>query len=101
MASADLLGQGNDDARGAAEVAEQEDALELCHLAEEFGAVARRRATVSWMSSTANMTRCRPSVFGGGFCGPPRPAAGAWYLVSSSLLWPSGVRIIAISLRAR
>src|SRR4029077_16878681 len=60
---------------------------------------ARRRATVSWMSSTANMTRCRPSVLGGGFCGPAPSAAGAWYLVSSSLLWPSEVRIIAISLR--
>src|SRR6266436_5291200 len=30
---------------------------------------ARRRATVSSMSSTANMTRCRPSVLGGGFSG--------------------------------
>src|SRR5712691_7513750 len=27
---------------------------------------AHRRATVSSMSSTANMTRCRPSVLGGG-----------------------------------
>jgi hypothetical protein len=26
------------------------------------------------MSSTADMTRCRPSVLGGGFCGPPRGA---------------------------
>jgi hypothetical protein len=39
LASADLLGQGDDDARGAAKVAEQEDALELRHLAEDFGAV--------------------------------------------------------------
>src|SRR5467141_3246131 len=39
LASADLFGQGDDDARGAAEVTEQEDALVLCHLAEEFGAV--------------------------------------------------------------
>lgn len=39
LASADLFGQGDDDARGAAEVAEQEDVLVLCHLAEEFGAV--------------------------------------------------------------
>src|SRR5271155_1921400 len=39
LGSADLFGQGDDDARGAAEVAEQEDALVLCHLAEEFGAV--------------------------------------------------------------
>src|SRR5512140_1423855 len=38
-ASADLFGQGDDDARGAAEVAEPEDALVLRHLAEEFGAV--------------------------------------------------------------
>src|SRR6516162_6142891 len=60
---------------------------------------ARRRATVSSMSSTANMTRCRPSVLGGGFSGSPPAAAGVRYLVSSSLLWPSGVRIIAMSLR--
>ncbi len=39
LASADLFGQGDDDARGAAEVTEQEDALVLCHLAEEFGAM--------------------------------------------------------------
>ena len=36
---ADLFGQGDDDASWAAEVTEQEDALVLCHLAEEFGAV--------------------------------------------------------------
>src|SRR6202041_3860156 len=36
LASADLFGQGDDDARGAAEVTEQEDALVLGHLAEEF-----------------------------------------------------------------
>src|SRR3712207_6295809 len=51
------------------------------------------------MSSTANMTRCRPSVLGGGLCGLAPIAAGVWYFVSSSLLWPSGVRIIAMSLR--
>src|SRR5579859_3788990 len=38
-ASADLLGQADDDAGRAAQVAEQEDALELRDLAEEFGAV--------------------------------------------------------------
>jgi hypothetical protein len=38
LASADLFRQGDDDARGAAEVAEPEDALVLRHLAEEFGA---------------------------------------------------------------
>ena len=39
LASADLFGQGDDDAGGAAEVAEPEDALVVRHLAEEFGAV--------------------------------------------------------------
>jgi hypothetical protein len=38
LASADLLGQGDDDARRAAKVAQQEDALELRYLAEDFGA---------------------------------------------------------------
>ena len=75
LASADLFGQGDDDARRAAEVTEQEDALVLCHLAEEFGAVGAQAG------------------------GSAPAAAGAWYLVSSSLLWPSGVRIIAMSLR--
>src|SRR5215472_12758400 len=51
------------------------------------------------MSSTANMTRCRPSVLGGGFSGSAPSAAGVWYFVSSSLLRPSGVRIIAMSVR--
>src|SRR4051812_23326897 len=37
--SADLLGQGDDDARGAAQVAQQEDVLVLGHLAEELSAV--------------------------------------------------------------
>src|SRR5690242_13999553 len=37
---------------------------------------ARSRATVSSMSSTANMTRCRPSVLGGGFFGSAATAAG-------------------------
>src|SRR6266508_2348344 len=41
IASADLFGQSDDDARGAAEVAEPEDALVLRHLAAEFGAVRR------------------------------------------------------------
>ena len=39
LASADLLGEGDDDACGAADVAEPEDALVLRHLAEEFGIV--------------------------------------------------------------
>jgi hypothetical protein len=38
---------------------------------------AWRRASMSSMSSTANMTRCRPSVLGGGFTGPAADAAGA------------------------
>src|SRR6185436_6314924 len=60
---------------------------------------ACRRATVSLMSSTANITRCRPSVLGGGFSRTAPIAGGVRYSVSSSLLWPSGVRIIAMSLR--
>src|SRR5438067_11321032 len=42
--------------------------------------------------ATANMTRCRPSVSGGGFSGWAVDAAGLSYLDSSSLLWQSGVR---------
>src|SRR5258708_36323179 len=39
LASADLFGQGDDDARGAAEGAEPEDALVRRHLAEEIAAM--------------------------------------------------------------
>jgi hypothetical protein len=39
LASAGLFGQGDDDAGGAAQVAQQEDVLVLRDLAEEFGAV--------------------------------------------------------------
>jgi hypothetical protein len=78
VVSADLFRQGDDDACGAAEVAEPEDVLVLSDLAEELGAVVRRRAMVSSMSSTANMMRCRPSVLGRGFCGSGSDAGGVW-----------------------
>jgi hypothetical protein len=42
--SADLLGQGDDDARGAAQVAQQEKVLVLRHLAEEVGTMIMRAA---------------------------------------------------------
>ena len=42
--SADLLGQGDDDARGAAQVAQQEKVLVLRHLAEELGTMIMRAA---------------------------------------------------------
>ena len=35
-----------------------------------------------------DMARCRPSVLGDGFSGSAPTAAGVWYFVSSSLLWP-------------
>ena len=53
LASADLFSQGDDDARGAAEVTQQEDALVLCHPPRSSAPWARRRATVSWMSMPA------------------------------------------------
>jgi hypothetical protein len=60
MASADLLGQGNDDARGAAEVAEQEDALVLGYLAEEFGALVRIATCIGGRVEV--MVNCAPLV---------------------------------------
>ena len=39
LASADLFGEGDDNARGAAEIAEPENGLVLRDLAEELGAV--------------------------------------------------------------
>ena len=38
-------------------------------------------------------------MFAGAFCGSALTAAGVWNFVSSSRPWPSGVRIIAMSLR--
>jgi hypothetical protein len=49
------------------------------------------------MSSTANMMRCKPCVFAATF-GSALIAVGFWNLLNSSLLWPSGVRIIAMLL---
>jgi hypothetical protein len=96
LASADLLSQGDDDARGAAEVAEPEDALVLGHLAEEFGAVVTQTGdgVVDGEHDAMQAQRVGRRVL--------RPGAhrrGAWYFVSSSLLWPSRVRISVISLR--
>ena len=45
------------------------------------------------------MTLRRPSVFGGALSGSALIAVGVWNFVSSSRLWPSGVRIIAMSTR--
>src|ERR671930_130333 len=59
----------------------------------------RRRATTSSMSSTANMMRRLPSVFAGALSGSALTAGGVWNFVSSSRLWPSGVRIMAMSAR--
>src|SRR5919197_2850182 len=59
----------------------------------------RRRATTSSMSSTANMMRRMPSVFAGAFSGSALTAGGVWNFVSSTRLWPSGVRSMAMSAR--
>src|SRR3954447_24552255 len=45
------------------------------------------------MSSTANMTRRRPSTFTGASTGPNLIASGVWNLSSSMRPWPSGVRM--------
>ena len=99
LASADLFGQGDDDARGAAEVAEPVDGLVLGHLAEEFGAVGAQPGdgvvdVVDGEHDSMQAQRVGRRVLRLG-----ADAAGVWYSVSSTLLWPSGVRIIAISLR--
>jgi len=57
----------------------------------------RLRATTSSMSSTANMMRRMPSVFGGALFASALSAVGLRNFVSSTRPWPSGVRIIAIS----
>src|SRR5437867_2741590 len=59
----------------------------------------RRRATTLSMSSTANMMRRMPSVFAGALSGSALTAGGVWNFVSSTRLWPSGVRIMAMSAR--
>src|SRR5262249_32281734 len=59
----------------------------------------RRRATTSSMSSTANMMRRMPSVFAGALSGSALTASGVWNLVSSTPLWPSGGRVMAMAAR--
>lgn len=82
--SAELLGQRDDDARRAADVAEPVAVLILLQLADEFGAVGVQAARTSSMSSTANMMRRMPSVSAGAFLGSALTAVGVRNLVSSS-----------------
>jgi hypothetical protein len=62
-------------------------------------------ATASYFVAFVYIALLVPGIAKGIVCvpwavlGPALAAAGAWYLVSSSLLWPSGVHIIVISLR--
>src|SRR3954447_26753585 len=51
------------------------------------------------MPSTANMIRRMPSAFAGALSGSALTAGGVWNLDSSTRLWPSGVRIMAMSAR--
>src|SRR3954447_3627444 len=84
--SADLLGQGDDDARGAAQVAQQEDVLVLGHLAEELRAVGAQAGDGVMDVIDSEHDAMQAQRVGGGFAGPALTAAGAWYVVSSSLL---------------
>ena len=99
LASADLFGQGDDDARGAAEVAEPEDALILRHLAEEFGAVGAQAGDGVVDVVDGEHDAMQAQRIGRRVRRLGADRRGVWYFVSSSLLWPSGVRIIAMSLR--
>ena len=74
---AELSGQRDDDALGAAEVGQAVRVLVL-HFANSSATWARRRATTTSISSTANMTRRMPSVFTGASTGPNRIASGVW-----------------------
>src|SRR6185437_6629467 len=67
----EMLGQGDDDARGAAEVAEQEGVLELVDLADEFAAVGAQAGhdvldVVDGEHDAAQAERVRRGVFLGG-----------------------------------
>ena len=55
--SADLLGQPDEDALGASDVAEPIHVFVLDHFADELRAILAEPASVSSRSSTANMTR--------------------------------------------
>jgi fatty acid desaturase len=75
---AQALGQRDDDAFGATQVAEQEDVLVAHHLPISSAPCVRSRAIVSSMSSTANMRRRSTRVFGGAFLGSGLIIAGRW-----------------------
>ena len=64
------LGQGDDDALGAADVTEPTAVIILLDVANEFGALGiKADLDVVLVSSTANMMRRMPSVFGGAIGG--------------------------------
>ncbi len=54
---------------------------------------------MSSMSSTANMTRCVPTMLCGRSRGPALIATGLQYFANSIRLCPSGVRTIEMSQR--
>jgi hypothetical protein len=94
-ASAKLLGQLDDDAFGAADVAEPIAVLVLLQLANEFGAVGVQAGEdVLDVFDGERM----PGVFAGAFVSA-LAAVGVWNFVSSNRLWPSGVRATAMSAR--
>jgi hypothetical protein len=95
--SAELLGQRDHDPLRAADVTKPILVLVPRQLANEFGAMARKRESTPSMSSTANMRRRMPRVFTGAFFGSALSGVGLWNFVSSSRLCPSGVRIMAMS----
>ncbi len=98
-ASAELLGQPDDDALRAAQKAEPVDVLVLRDLADELGTVAAQAGNdivdvVDHEHDAAHAQRVRRRAFRLG-SDRRRP----WNLDSSTRPWPSGVRIIAMSAR--
>ena len=93
------LGQRDEDALGATDVAEPIAVLVPHHLADEFGTVGPQAGNdvldvVDFEHDATDAQRVHRGVFGSALV-----AVGVWNLVSSTRPWPSGVRIIAMSLR--
>jgi len=94
----ELLGQRDDDALGAADVAEPVAVLVERHLSNEFRAVSAQAGdvldVVDGEHDPMQAERVRRRVMRSG-----ADRRGVWYFVSSIRPWPSGVRIIAMSTR--
>lgn len=94
------LGELHDQSLGPADIDEPIDALVILDLADRVEAFLAQ--SVDDLAKVTHLDSDVPEAgpFADEGCAPP-PSAGAWYLTSSSLPLPSGVRTITTALARR